>query len=85
MNPTVAQLFIIFLYFLIAAVVIRAILSWLPISPRSEFVRLIYRITEPLLDPVRRVMPRTGIIDLSAMLVLIVLMLMVQVVQRVSA
>ena len=85
MNPQIAQLFIIFLYLLVAAVVIRSLLTWFPISPRNEFARLLFRITEPLLDPVRRIMPRTGFIDLSATVVVILLIVMIAVIRRVSA
>ena len=85
MNPQIAQLFIIFLYLLVAAVVIRSLLTWFPISPRNEFASLLFRITEPLLDPVRRIMPRTGFIDLSATVVVILLIVMIAVIRRVSA
>ena len=44
-------------------------------------MRLLDAITEPLLEPVRRMLPRTGMIDLSAMVVMIVLYIMVAVVQ----
>lgn len=85
MNPQIAQLFIIFLYLLLAAVVIRALLSWLPISPRNEFARFVFRVTEPLLEPVRRILPRTGVIDFSGAVVIILLLVMIAVVRRVSA
>jgi uncharacterized protein YggT (Ycf19 family) len=42
-------------------------------------------VTEPLLEPVRRIMPRTGIIDLSALIVIILLYVMISVVDRVTA
>jgi YggT family protein len=60
-------------------------LSWFPVNPQNQFVRLLYRVTEPLLEPVRRILPRTGMIDLSAMVVLFLLYLMVIAVQRASA
>jgi YggT family protein len=85
LNPQVANLFILFLYLLIAAIVVRALLSWFPVNPQNQFVRLLYRVTEPLLEPVRRILPRTGMIDLSAMVVLFLLYLMVIAVQRASA
>ena len=51
----------------------RAIMSW--ISPKgSDPVSLIlYQITEPVLAPIRRVMPRTGTFDLTPMAVLILI------------
>jgi YggT family protein len=81
-NDTVALLFTTFLYILILAVVARSLLSWFPISPRNQFARVLHNVTEPLLDPVRRIMPRTGMIDLSGMVVIIVLYVMIMVVNR---
>ena len=84
MNPVIADLFRAFLYILIVAIIARALLSWFPISRANPFVRLVHQITDPLIDPVRRVMPRTGMIGLSPMLVIVVLWLMIWVVNRVS-
>ena len=84
MNSTIAGLFNAFLYILIIAMVARALLSWFPISRNNPFIRLVHQITDPLVEPVRRVMPRTGMIDLSPMVVVVVLWLMILVVNRVS-
>jgi len=83
-NSTIAGLFNAFLYILIIAMVARALLSWFPISRNNPFIRLVHQITDPLVEPVRRVMPRTGMIDLSPMVVVVVLWLMILVVNRVS-
>jgi len=85
MNDTVASLFTLFLWLLIVAVFLRSLLSWFPISQENEAARLLYRITEPLLEPVRRVLPRTGMIDFSGMVVIILLYVMIEVVQRAAA
>jgi len=82
MNDTVASLFTLFLWLLILAVFLRSLMSWFPISQDNEAARLLYRITEPLLEPVRRVLPRTGMIDFSGMVVIILLYVMIEVVRR---
>jgi YggT family protein len=58
----------------------RIILSWFPISPGSALAsiyRFLYTITEPVLGPVRRVIPPLGgggmAFDLSPIIVLIVI------------
>ena len=51
----------------------RVILSWVDPAGRSPFSSFIIQTSEPLLAPVRRLMPRTGMIDLSPLIVLIVL------------
>ncbi|GMV86882.1 MAG: hypothetical protein AMXMBFR80_27360 [Dehalococcoidia bacterium] len=81
MNDQVASIFILFLYALIFAIVIRSLLSWFPVDRSNQLVRLLDMVTEPLIDPVRRIMPRTGMIDFSAMIVIIVLYVMITVVQ----
>lgn len=85
MNDQVAQIFIVFLYVLIAAIIVRSLLSWFPnIDRRNQFVQALDLVTEPLLAPVRNIMPRTGMIDFSAMIVIILLVVMVNVVQSVA-
>lgn len=82
MNDQVALIFKTFLYILIVAIVVRSLLSWFPIDRNNQFAQLLYRITEPLLEPVRRILPRTGIIDFSAMLVIFLLYIMIIVVDQ---
>ncbi len=52
----------------------RAILSWIRIgsdSPLAGIASIIYQITEPVLGPIRRVIPPMGAIDLSILIVII--------------
>ena len=53
------------LYFLL---VIRIILSWFGINPYNDIVQLLYKVTEPLLMPFRRLPLRMGPIDFSPIL-----------------
>jgi YggT family protein len=46
-------------------VVASVILSWVHADPYNPIVTFIYRLTEPLLRPIRRRMPDTGMIDFS--------------------
>jgi YggT family protein len=85
LNHQVAQIFTIFLYVIIAAVIVRSLLSWFPNGTNSQLGRLLHQFTEPLLEPVRRIMPRTGMIDLSAMVVIIVLYIMISVVNQAAS
>jgi YggT family protein len=84
MDPRIATVFVVLLYVLIGLVVVRAVMSWMPMRPGNEFARFIYRATEPLMEPVRRFLPAFGGFDFSGIVVIIVLQLMVVVVQRVS-
>ena len=84
MNSAIAGILNAFLYILIIAIVARALLSWFPISRSNPLIQLVHQITDPLIEPIRRIMPRTGMIDLSPMIVIVVLWLMILVVNRVS-
>ena len=52
-------------------IIARVILSWVA-SPTSQnpAVQLIRSVTEPILAPIRSILPRTGMFDLSPMLAL---------------
>ncbi|MBI1735414.1 MAG: YggT family protein [Candidatus Rokubacteria bacterium] len=52
-------------------VIARAIISWVNPDPFNPIVRFLYRVTEPVLRPVRRRLPATMGLDLSPMVVLL--------------
>jgi len=54
---------------------VRAILSWFAISPYSPIVVFLDRITEPILAPLRRIIPRLGMVDITPMVAIIILFL----------
>src|SRR5438270_9261212 len=56
-----------------AAIVVRVISSWLPISPYSPWVRWSYQLSEPILAPFRRIIPNLGGLDISPIIVFILL------------
>ena len=52
----------------------RVLMSWFSLSPSHPVVRAIYAVTEPVLGPVRRVLPPMGGFDLSPVVIFLVLM-----------
>jgi YggT family protein len=56
-----------------ALVLGRIVMSWVDPTGRSKVSSLLFQATEPILAPVRRMLPPTGMIDWSSFLVLIVL------------
>lgn len=60
------------------AIFARAILSWFPIDRNGPVFGALNAITEPILDPLRRVIPPLGMIDISPMVAMIVLLLIGQ-------
>lgn len=51
----------------------RAFLPWLGISPAHPVMGFLYRITEPLLAPIRRRLPPTGGLDFSPLVLFFIL------------
>ena len=72
----------IYWWFLIGA----AIFSWLyafnVVNSRNQFVNMIgtflYRVTEPVLAPIRRILPDLGGVDISPIVVLLILFFLQQ-------
>jgi len=55
------------------AIFIRVILSWFMIGRRNLLVDLLDDITEPILSPLRRIVPRLGIFDVTPIIAIAVL------------
>ena len=75
MLLAMVKLLKISLYLLMAAVFFQAILSW--VNPYTPFAPLLTSITYRFLQPLRRVMPMLGNLDLSALLLFIICQLLV--------
>ena len=55
--------------FIRIAILVRVVSSWLPISPYSPWIRWAYAVSEPLLKPLRQVIPAIGgAIDITPIL-----------------
>jgi len=58
---------------IIWAIIGRILISWIDPQGRWTISRILHDVTEPILAPVRRILPSTGFLDLSPMIVLILL------------
>ena len=54
----------------------RVICSWIRVNPYGKVFQFIFSLTEPLLAPIRRLMPRTMMLDFSPMILMFVLILL---------
>ncbi len=52
---------------------IRVILSWFSPRPTNVLVKFLHRITEPLLAPLRRIIPRVGMFDFTPLVAIILI------------
>jgi len=58
------------LYFAILA---RVLVSWVNPNPYHPAVQILDQITEPILAPIRRYLPQTGMIDFSPLVAIVLL------------
>ena len=68
------QLYVILIF-------VRIILTWFPIQPGTMMAQLfsvLYRVTEPVLGPARRVIPPIGMFDISPIIVIFALQIIAQ-------
>ena len=55
-------------------IIIRALISWVSPDPYNQIVQFLYRVTEPILMPIRRILPAMGGFDLSPIVALVGIM-----------
>ena len=65
------------------AILIRAILSWFPISSENPIKLIVEQVTEPILNPIRNALPRTGPVDLSPIAAIMILFVVMTVLRRI--
>lgn len=62
---------------LIGVIIVRAILSWFNLRRDNPIVVVLSFITDPILEPLRRIVPRLDGLDLTPMIAVLVLWLIV--------
>lgn len=74
---------VLLLRFLMLAIFARVIVSW--IAPQggtnNPIVRVIYQITDPILMPFRRILPRVGMFDFTPMFAMITIVVIMRVLE----
>lgn len=58
------------------ALIVRVVSSWVGVSPYSRWVYWTYRLTEPILRPLRGVIPTFGMLDLTPLVAYFLLVLL---------
>ena len=69
------------LYF---SIFLRAIISWFPIDQNNSLVRSLAAITEPIIEPIRKVLPTFGMFDLSPLIAIILLSFLTNILEKAS-
>lgn len=63
------------------SIIIRSLLSFF-VDPRSAIYEFFYTVTEPMIAPLRTVMPRMGMFDLSPMAAVLILQFVIHPIAR---
>ena len=73
----ISLLLTLYIYVLVAAAVMSWLVAFNVVNPRNQFVGTIgsflFRITEPALKPIRRLLPDLGGIDISPIILLLII------------
>ncbi|MEE8473269.1 MAG: YggT family protein, partial [Dehalococcoidia bacterium] len=64
------------------AIIARAVLTWFPIKPNNVLVVFLFQVTEPILAPLRRVVPRLGMLDLTPLIAIVLLQITAGLIRR---
>ena len=56
-------------------ILLRVIMSWYPLRPTNILVEILHWVTEPLLAPLRRIIPRVGRFDFTPLVAIILIQL----------
>lgn len=60
----------------------RVLLSWFPNVDRSNpLIQIVYDLTEPILRPIREMLPQTGMMDFSPLIVFLIIQVLLRVMQ----
>ena len=60
------------------AILGRIVMSWVAPNSDGPIARILYDVTEPILGPFRRIIPRIGMLDISPMVAIMVMQLVEQ-------
>jgi YggT family protein len=72
-------LLMIFQFILLA----RVLMTWIPnLDYSNPIVRLLISITEPILEPIRRLLPNTSGVDFSPLVVFLIIFVLLQILFR---
>jgi len=53
------------------AILGRALVSWVQVDPYHPAVKFLHDVTEPVMAPIRNLMPATGMLDFSAIVAMV--------------
>ena len=63
----------------------RILVTWIPnLDPHNPIVQMLFQVTDPVLEPARKLIPSIGMIDISPIVVFIVLGILQEMLLKIS-
>lgn len=73
MIPVIVRFVELLFNIMTFAILARVLLSWFPTAPNNRLITILYDITDPILGPIRRMIPPVGMLDLSPIIAIVLL------------
>jgi YggT family protein len=67
------------------AIVGRTLLSWVSLADDHPIAVIVVQVTEPILGPIRRTLPKTGTLDFSPIVAIVTLLLIRFIIGKIAA
>lgn len=80
----ILDIVITFLQIMTWAIVGRALISWVDPRGSNPISRFLFELTEPIVGPIRSVVPRIGMIDISPIFAILLLQVLARMLSQVS-
>lgn len=55
-------------------ILIRALISWVNPDPFNPIVQFLHSVTEPILEPLRKMLPQLGAVDISPLIAVLIIL-----------
>lgn len=80
----IINVLVILLWAVVILVFVRVALTWISPYPRHEWQRIVFRITDPMLTPLRRWIPPVSGLDLSPLVLTVAIYFLIAALRSIS-
>lgn len=82
--PLIINLLVFLLWAVVILVFVRVALSWMSPYPTNDLSRLVFRVTDPMLTPIRRWVPPVSGLDLSPLVLTVAIFFLIAALHSIS-
>ena len=72
----IVEILIIFLEIYSFIILAKVLISWVRVDPYHPIVQFLNAVTDPVLEPIKSVLPQTGMIDFSPIVAFLIIMVL---------